>query len=471
MKRMLSRTALPVGATLFAALVALYLAVAAVTGAFMPAPESEWWYSHLTPDGELKIARVLPASGVQRIYNRDFELITEDTYRTQLEGLESAYFHTPFLEPDFWRGWRWRTPLRYVHSPPYWPALQVLNAFREDREAPGSNRVWFWLPDRRVFAAYDRHSKLPRGCLGADGFARGNSVEPFPDVLSPLLLTRWWVRPTSFVALPTRNAAYLVRLADEKVLQLTQKGGGDVVDVGVAPLYDNTGGLEDLREKLRVYVRHTDRIQCFDVTGKQLGAVELTARERDAAALSCARTGEGTFILTAWSPEWFWLEGARRLDGATVRWVGPSGETTDSTQIRVPDSLMTPRPIGPLVKRCLTATVPLYAAAKEVLNPAPTRDRSWLVLVLSALVAGACAAVVWWHASGSFVERGRRHGWTALAFIGGVPGLLTYFALAPGPELEKCAKCVARKPLSDRECPHCGAPVPRPSPTGCEIFA
>jgi hypothetical protein len=131
---------------------------------------------------------------------------------------------------------------------------------------------------------------------------------------------------------------------------------------------------------------------------------------------------------------------------------------------------MPPRPLGPLVRRWLNSSVPAYAAAKEVLRSRSGESSSAAVFVLSAIVAVGCAGAVLWHASRSFVRRRETVCWSAFAFVAGLPALLTYMALDPGPELEKCADCGHPKPMRDPECPHCGTSVPEPATTGREIF-
>ncbi len=93
----------------------------------------------------------------------------------------------------------------------------------------------------------------------------------------------------------------------------------------------------------------------------------------------------------------------------------------------------------------------------------------WLPLGLICLLGGVLAWLCY--------RRQQRYGlpwtktWMVFVFLGGLPGVVGYYAHRRWPAIEKCPACGRAVPHDREACMDCGSEFPEPAPKGTEVFA
>jgi len=450
--RWILNSRVPTVLTIYLAALALVVFVCSLVGLAVGRDPNQFWRLQATREGDLTLRRHTAGGRAPESYDIQFHPLGTTPFLKPQATLELVYIGEP--------------PGRALHLPwdvVWFQSYSIASDYLvEAEEVPGSNRLWFWLPDRRVFEAYDAHTRLLVGRLGADGFRATGQVEPFRTKPGAGLSMNWLVRRTTWLALPERGRVDLVHLADRTVRTLVKVADGERPGVAVTPpfLYPDT---RPLPERLCVFVRSAAILECYDFAGRRLAAVPLTEKERAAWALRVGRADDGTLILAAsYKP----LD----IDGTSVRRVTPAGKTLEEHVLKVPKGMSWPPFPGEVANRLTACAAVLWLAAQPFMTYWGTSvTRTWSLLagvavaLVSALVIAGCARR-------SRLSAGRRLAWTAFALVGGLPAVVAYFAAADLPPTERCQRCGRRKPVSQEVCSSCGAPVPAPEPTGVEIF-
>jgi hypothetical protein len=351
------------------------------------------------------------------------------------------------------RAWKGQPQLNYTYQ---------ANILPEQEEEPSATVVWYWLPRESVFAAYDIETGEQQGEFGRDGFVAGGTAEAFGETLSPFIPHSWRLYDSTWVLVATPETAHVMHLADREIRLTLRRPEADIQNAAfVAGRALSSRYLEQPQPGAFVCLRTSDTLTFYGLSGRLIREVPLTPEEAEAPYLQAALRDDETAAVVA-------RQSQRAAEGATIRWMALSGETTAQQTVRLPARLRNePSPLQrPAMGALLPFTfLPVFFDAVG-LEPGPP---AW---VASIFVAMACAAMV------ALLARKRRllpwtstTFWCAFALVGGVAALLTFLSEGGFDRTECCSECGERKRVQDGVCPGCGAPVPEPTPRGTEIFA
>jgi hypothetical protein len=468
-ERRRARFRLPVVASDLAAWLATgLLALFLLSPAF---PEPELCIARVTPEGELGFARYNRPTGRWELYDRDFALRGEWIPGPAGFSLESADLRPQDMAPRWWHLWKWRFPWSYADRP----------CVIED-ERPGRTLLWYWLPEERVFEAYDVATRLPAGQVGRKGLEPEGRASAFERLPIPVPSHRWHLIQTTHLVLPTRDGAYLLHLSEDKVAELSGLEGKGAINAAITPTIMVERGEYGMQADATLYVQTREAIHAYDIGARHLARLPLAPAERKAEMLRIARLPDDRYLILSVPAGRRWLY----LDGMSARWLEAAGQTLNSAKVNAPvrfapePSPVCGVPVGILrpLGACLWARFEQARPHAVTLREVRIRNgflRWWYpsdaALWTAAVMGLLCGVVVAWHARRALMGRWATAGWCLVALAAGPAGLLTYLTTAARPEREKCTACGRPKRLAAEVCPHCGAPVPEPPPRGTELFA
>ena len=455
MRKFIVGCQLSVLATIFVAW-ALVLLVALSIISPIYQPPASYWHFAFSQEGEFTTYRFPSGSAVPEAYDRNMQFL--GFHRPgDVKCLGLAHMVTSQVDHNRWRLWQW-------HSPRVVLGQYDTSPIQEREEEPTSGRIWFWLPDEEVLEAYDSNTRKKLGRLGSDGFLPEGDPRPFTGFLGPCIWQRWMFSQTTWVLLPTRTSVHLAHLLDNSVRTVVEKQAPEIEDASMVRSLLWEPFLEQLGEGAAVYVKTSDRIECYDTEGNLVGSFTLAPAEKRASLLEVGRTRTNDFVIVT-RPDYV------HVDGATVRWLDGAGNTLDEAKLHEPESADKGRPRLRSLIRGLLVPLPYLAWGSNNLY---RWERSTLtpLTVGTALIAGLlCALVIGLLARRALVPAWKTVLWCVFGLTCGAAALLTYFTAASRPRLERCSACGRAKALSALKCPRCGAEVPRPPEKGIEIFA
>ncbi|MCY3019429.1 MAG: hypothetical protein NTW87_10445 [Planctomycetota bacterium] len=335
-------------------------------------------------------------------------------------------------------------------------------------DRPGDSRYFFLQPKEGLLVGYDRRTQQPVVYIGRSGFSAGKSaVQPFSD--RGAILEEDY-REHQFTCIKVEDGVFLVDFDRQRVTRIFDKYVWRISwDFDVLKTYDRQNLAHNGPWHFFLFGR--DFVTVCDERGENARRFMLP-KEVTVEPLECYRMGQidentlGLVVFRDFYHSFFPETDMYKIDSqGTILWAKHIATPRDLLLANFPVWTVG---ISPFV-RLLTSECEWYHLGTRESDPFvwwPLFGTSGVFIVKLLWAALTFYLLRKW--AYSWVAKS---GWSFFAFLGGLPVLLTVWALLLNEKRVRCPACGGKRPPSRPECPCCAAPWPAPERRETDMFA
>ena len=357
-------------------------------------------------------------------------------------------------------------PERYARS---------MNAYAEVNTP---SLVWYYLPSDHRIAIYENRSRRFVGLFGANGFRAPGASKPAPFAGEPIgqplpypgnrIEDSFGSQAIPPLVYAFDHTLYRLDAFDDRgrFLPLSRRTMTPIFQTAANNAISSVMPIRLSGDGFNSFVVTTPQgMEVIDWQGTSHLSIPWAPGENnrdtkvDLAVAAGSKHGPAKFLFL-FSP---WQGGAKRPIRALV--VEPGGKVLQQAMVTEGDWF----PVAP-APTAYGVIAPVFSLPLAVPSVGRAGARRMTFIALSLTVSLVWAALAFCVGVRCAVAPRVRLGWAALAFVFGLPGLLTFLALAPWPARIVCPVCGKRRAVTHESCEHCGAAFPPPPRDGTEIF-